>query len=338
VHYTFNVKIKIRRKLISLFLCLASLACLCSCSSSSPVSESQYLLDTVCDITIYDSSDAEGALEEGFAYIAECENLLSKTRDNSDVSRINSAAGQSVVVSDLTAEVIELALEYSELSDGAFDITMGGVIDLWDAAVDAPPSDADLTEALSHVSYKNIELDGNTVTLKDPETQLDLGGIGKGVIASKTAALLESLGVRSAIVNLGGNVVCIGQKSFFNKFKIGIMMPFSDNTQIVGYAELKDQTAVTSGVYERTVTLGGTEYHHIKDPATGYPSNSDITGATIVANASLSGDCDALSTICIILGSDKAVDLIESLDGFEALFILTDGQIVTTSEFSFTAT
>ncbi len=224
------------------------------------------------------------------------------------------------------------------------------------------PDAGDLAEAVSHVDYTGIRIDEKNLTLQltDPEAELDLGGIAKGYIADAVCRQLQENGVTSAIVSLGGNIECIGGKpenigftgedmesagasadstgenAAYTDFTIGIEMPYSDRTEIVGASGLQNGTMVTSGVYERYITVDGKRYHHILDVETGYPVDTDVLGVTIKGNFGTSADCDALSTTCLMLGSEKGKALIESMDGYEALFILQDESVTATTGMEYT--
>ncbi len=327
-------------------------------ADSQPVTKESFYFDTICQITVYgmkedDSSEsfssmAESAITDAFSLCSEYEKLLSKTVEGSDIWNINHAGGEPVSCDSRTIELIQRGIYYGDLSDGAFDITIGKAEDLWNFHADsteaaALPDAEDLTEAISHVDYTCILVneEEQTVQLTDPEAELDLGGIAKGYIADAVCRGLEDEGVTSAIVSLGGNIECIGGKpettgfmaddAVSTDFTIGIEMPYSDRTEIVGASGLQNGTMVTSGVYERYITVDGRQYHHILDVKTGYPVDTDVLGVTIKGDFGSSADCDALSTTCLILGSEKGKALIESLDGYEALFILQDESLVTTS-------
>ncbi len=339
----------------------------------NPVTKESFYFDTVCQITVYrmsesdetenaEAADGQGSakskesspLEEteweesagriidgAFALCSEYEKLLSKTVEGSDIWNINHAGGESVSCDERTIELIQKGIQYGELSGGVFDITIGKAEDLWDFHGDNPkvPEESLLEEAVSHVDYTKIRTDeGNgTVQLLDSEAEIDLGGIAKGYIADAVSEYLQGQGVLSAIISLGGNIVCVGEKEENVPFCIGIETPYSDRTEIVGSADCADGTLVTSGVYERYFTVGEKEYHHILNPQTGYPAQTDVLGVTIEGALGTSGDCDALSTICLSMGSEKGSALIEGLEGYEAVFILRDGSIVTTSGADFTA-
>ncbi len=321
---------------------------------SNPVTKQSFYFDTVCQVTIYDMvgmsvEAATKTIDDSFASCAEYESILSKTIEGSDVWNVNHASGQAVSVDPCTMEVIKMGIQYGDLTDGAFDITIGQAEDLWDFHAKKPvlPDEIELKKAVEHVDYRTIVVDetDNTVRLQDPDAEIDLGGIAKGYIADRVADQLRNAGVTSAIISLGGNIECVGGKINADStkkeqkdFVIGIETPYSDMTQIVGATNVTDGTVVTSGVYERYFEINGQEYHHILDPLTGYPVETDVVGVSIRSDAGHSADCDALSTTSLILGSSKAMSLLESLDGYEAVFILKNGNVITTSGMDFAST
>ena len=200
------------------------------------------------------------------------------------------------------------------------------------------PVDEELKKAVSTVNWENVSIEGNTVMISDPETHLDLGGIAKGFIADKVGEKLEESGVTSAVISLGGNIVCIGEKPVgkeYKPFRVGIEKPYSEQSEIVGAVDCKDETVVTSGVYQRYFEKDGVRYHHILDPATGYPAQSDIVGVTLRAPKGRSADCDALATILLIMGEEKGLKAAEETEGIEAFFITADGRHVSTEGMGF---
>lgn len=340
-------------KKLNILMLIAMLTILAGCSGTGtsgvePVMEDGYYLDTVCSISIYRMADAQGevkdaadmseeaeaAISEAFDFCSELESKISRTRKDSDISRLNSAKGEWVDVSEDTRELIQKGMEYSHLSDGGFDITVGGVTEQWDfhaAEGEARIPDAEaLAEAVTHINYRNIAIEGNRVKLTDPETKLDLGGIAKGWIGDRMTELLESKGVISAVINLGGNVICVGGKTDEDDFVIGVETPFSDRKEIIGKIAARDKTLVTSGVYERQIEVDGKRYHHILDTETGWPVNTDLDAVTLIADKGHSADIDALSTICLIKGADEGMEFIEKQDGVEGVFVLSNGDIRTT--------
>ena len=337
------------------------------------ISKTGFFLDTVCSITIYGLADEGGRLADmsdeelekecyliitdAFKLCSEYENMLSKTIETSDIARINNAGGKAVTVNDETVEVLKKGLEFGGLSGGAFDITIGKATDLWDFHDNLEtgheggkvPSEKDLKEAISHVNYENIKIEGNRVSLTDPETEINLGGIAKGYIADKAAEYLKERGVVSAIVDLGGNIVALGGKApqlvevssdasaadgpdEQAEFKVGIKDPTADDGSLLGIVTCKNKTVVTSGTYERYFEKDGVKYHHILDVDTGYPVDTDVLSVTIIADRGYSADCDGLSTTCLALGTDKGMELVKSLEGFDAVFVDTDGNVEVTSD------
>lgn len=362
-----SIKAKLySKKIKTAFLGLLLMACMISAAAcggqespaAEPVVADNYYLDTVCTISIYEIKDAEGnavaaadaqeqaqaALDKAWELCAALDKKLSRTQDVSEISKINNAGGEWVEVSDDTLALLKAGIGYSELSGGDFDITIGGVTDLWDFHADPEdaklPDKAALAEAVKHVGYKNIEIDGSRVRLTDPDTRIDLGGIAKGYIGDRMTEVLEAEGVTSGIINLGGNVICIGAKDSSAEgdegaFSIGVEAPYSNRTEIVGKINAKDMTLVTSGIYERQIEVDGKVYHHILSTKTGYSVESDLDAVTLTTAKGRSADIDALSTICLIKGSKEAKKLIEGTDGVEAVFVLHDGSIETTSGMEF---
>lgn len=276
-------------------------------------------LDTVISITLYDGQ-SESVLDGCVDLIAKYENLLSKTVEGSDVWNINHAAGQPVAISDETAAVIRSGLYYGEISGGAFDISIGPVSALWNFKAENPqvPDAGALAQAVSLVDYRKVKLEGNTVTLADPNMQLDLGGIAKGYIADKLAEYLKKNNVTSAIINLGGNVYALGSKSG-SSWSVGIQDPFGRSQSPVAAVKVENKSVVTSGIYERYFQIGDEFYHHIIDPKTGMSVRNELTSVTIISDHSIDGD--ALSTSCYVLGINEGKALIESLEGVEAIFV-----------------
>lgn len=348
---------KISKILTAMLLCTAIIITQTSCAAKGkePVSDTEYnLLNTTCTITIYDEKqNAQELIDEAFALCKDYENKLSKTIEGSDVYKVNHSNGQPVLVSADTATLVQKGIYYGELSEGRFDITVGRLSNLWNFNSDNPkvPSAQEIQEAIKTIDYTKLHLQNavdspsenqesqeakENVWSDDPNSELDLGGIAKGYIADRISVFLVNKGVKSAIVNLGGNIVAIGAKTDGSSWNIGVEKPFSDRSEIVGSVKVKNKTVVTSGIYERMFQENGVLYHHILDVKTGYPVDSDVESVTLVADFGKSVDCDALSTICLILGVEKATALIESIDGIEASFVDKSGHITVTSGMEFT--
>lgn len=332
-------------------LIIAQCGCGNNAHSSDVIRGEDYLLNTHCEIAIYDIGgrgsesvqDGKIVIQEAFQYARSLENLLSRTIPASDVSAVNkSSANDPVRIGPDAVAVIEKGLHYSEVSGGLFDITIGALAELWDFSGLHPavPAQSDIDRAVSSVGYKTIQLSDGEVTKQNGDTHIDLGGIAKGYIADRTKAFLEQQGVSAALINFGGNVVVLGNKTEGTSWVIGVEKPFTGDEgdasvrQLSGEISVYSGSVVTSGVYERKFTQGGILYHHILDPATGFPRESDLLSATVIGPMSV--DCDALSTTCLMLGAQKAFELVESLEGYEAVLIGRNGKITCTAGALFT--
>lgn len=317
------------------FLCLAIMAILLlsltGCrKKTSPVTKTGFYFDTVVLITLYDDRK-EALIDDCFEMAGEFEQLVSKTIEGSDIYRLNHAGGEPVDVSDETLALLEEGLEYCRLSGGSFDITIGSLADLWDIKNNPGniPSEADIQSALSGVGYENISVNGNQVTLKNPDTRLDLGAIAKGYIADRMKEYLNENGVTEGILNVGGNILVLGPKAEDSSYVIGIQRPFSEEGASIMSVEITDGTIVTSGIYERYFEKDGVIYHHVLDPKTGYPCQNGLLSVTIFCPKSVDGD--GLSTTCFLLGPEKGMDLIESIPDAEAVFITEKYEFITSS-------
>ncbi len=302
--------------------------------------KTDFALNTSCTVTIggMPEKEADEILKEAFDVVRKYENMFSRTIEGSDIYRINNAGGEAVEVSDETVEVIRQGIAMGDLSGGRFDITVGRLTDMWNFTGENPsvPPQEEIDAALPAVDYRNIHIDGNRVTLENPDAAIDLGGIAKGYIADRLAEFLTDRGVESAVINLGGNVETVGSKEDGSSWTVGIERPYSDRTELMGKVSLNDGTLVTSGIYERNFEEDGVLYHHVLDPDTGYPAESDLEAVTIMAGRGNSAFCDGLSTVCLILGKADAMQLVEKLQdeypdmGLEAAFIDKDDEMVQT--------
>lgn len=329
------------KKLHHLTIILVLLFQLTGCTKADQAySETAFCFDTAVTLTIYDSASAsaetEMLLDEAISLCHEYDNMFSRTKEGSDIYRINHADGEWTDVSDETVSLIQSALEYCKMTGGEIDITIAPVKDLWDFSGNEDvkmPATTDIESALTHVDYSAVEIEGNKVRLSDPQAGIDLGFIAKGYIADSIRAFLLEKGVRSALINLGGNIAVIGEKPDGSSFQIGVQEPFAPAgsycaTVSASQSVTGTSSVVTSGIYERSFEYNGKLYHHILDCETGKPAQTDLAGVTIITDSSL--HADALSTTCLLLGLDKGISYIEELPDVEAIFITTDGEIVDT--------
>lgn len=294
-----------------------------SCKTAEPLVKNGLALDTIVSITLYDNKH-EDLLDSAFEIIDKYENMFSKTIENSDINRINSRTEDSVEVSQETADLINTALKYSKISNGSFDITVDIISRLWGFS-DTPsvPDQQDIERLLPYVDHNYVSVNGNTVTISDPNVKIDLGAIAKGYIADKVKEYLIASGVKNAIINLGGNVLCIGGKPSGEPMKIGIKKPFFNDISMT--VKIMNESVVSSGVYERNFEVNGKLYHHIINPKTGYPYDNGLLSVTIISENSTDGD--ALSTSCFALGLVKGMELVDSLNNVYAVFITDDFEL-----------
>ncbi|MBQ6808195.1 MAG: FAD:protein FMN transferase [Firmicutes bacterium] len=322
-----------------LLLCLSLLLTACNAEESKTAGSSEMLLDTVCSVTLFQPADQELA-DQALELVEKYEALFSPTIPGSDIWNINQAQGESVAISPETAQMLELALEYGEGSDGRFDISIGQLSTLWDfGGANHLPSAEELEKALSTVDYRQLELSGSPeegfhARLKNPESRLEPGGIAKGYIADRVADFLRENGVKAAIIDLGGNIVTLGRKSSGQPWRIGIETPFSERTEVIGTLSIGEASIVTSGIYERQFTRDGKLYHHILDPETGFPAENELLSVSIISRSSAQGD--GLSTLAFLLGREEGSRFLEEQEGvLGAIWVEKSGEIYVQGEIDF---
>ncbi len=342
-----------KKKLLFILLIIFVIIPQTGCKNE-PYERTVLLLDTSCTITILNTKDnlstseLEKLTDESFDLIEEYQLLFTKETANvfeitgtehyensdADILHLNSSKGEETEVSEETYMLLNFAIALGNQTDGKFDITMGGLTALWDFTdTQYLPSEEEVNEILPFVSYENISLterDGKYFAklTNSEKAPVDLGGIAKGYIADIISEFLVSEGVTAGLVNLGGNTVAIGEKDTETPWNIGIETSLAGNKEIIGTVKLVDQTAVTSGIYERSFTQNSTLYHHVLDPETGFPVNSDLVSVTIIGNMKNSYIADALSTACLLLGSSKAELLMENYPEFDYIMVTDSEDII----------
>jgi thiamine biosynthesis lipoprotein len=322
---------------IASFAVFAGLACT-SCTAKIET-ENQFALDTVCTVSLYDKGKP-AVYNAVWQRLRDVENELSVNLEESELSKVNAAAGLAPVkVSPRVFYVIERALHYAAISGGAFDPAIGPLVKLWNITGNPPhrvPSKEEIDALLPLVNYRNVTLNkaASTVFLQKKGMALDLGAIGKGYAADEAADVISKAGINSAIVNLGGNVLALGKKKDGSPWRIGIRDPFEgnggaqtpDEGSYIGIIDIVNKSLVTSGVYERYfIGPDGKRYHHIISPFTGYPVENGLVSVSIVADKSI--DADGLSTTIFALGYEKGSALVKSLGNIEAVFIFDDRSV-----------
>lgn len=307
--------------------------------ADAPISETGFKLNTMVTVTIYDSQN-RSLLTQCMELCDQYETIFSRTDENSELYRLNhrlltplDKSTNTYTVSQPLAELISDGLSYSQAVDGAFDIAIAPLTSLWDFTGENPevPDDEAIQQAISLCSYKNVTVNNREITFTSPDTMLDLGAVAKGYIADKLKEYLVSQGVKSAIIDLGGNVICIGGKSDDTPFKIGIQKPFADRNETAAIMDIRDKSVVSSGIYERYFEKDGQLYHHILNPKTGYSYDNDLVSVTIISDKSIDGD--GLSTSCFALGLEKGMKYAQSIDGVQAVFITKDYELHFTDGF-----
>jgi len=323
-----------RQYLSVCLLCGILLSSLSGCGAKKNTATVNFFsMNTYMTITAY-GKEADLAVEAAKLRVYELENLFSRTLDTSEVSLINQNAGiKPASVSADTYKVISLALEASRETDGAFDITIAPVMDLWGFTTDTyyVPSSDERLAAAELVDYQYVELDesSQTVFLTKENMEIDLGGIAKGYASDEVQRVLSSYDVDAAMISLGGNVAVFGEKEDASLWKTGIADPF-DLSSCVGILTDTDISVITSGGYERNFTQDGKTYIHIMNPDTGEPAESDLASVSIISADGSQGD--TLSTALFVMGSEKAMQFWRSHQDFSVVLVTSDGEILASKD------
>lgn len=279
-----------------------------------------YAMDTIITIKIKGTS---AQLERLMKQIETAEKELNVYDPECKLYQANQNGGGTI--SQMEADLIAKALDYCRLTDGCFDLTVKSVTDLWGVTSENPrvPESGEIKDALERVDYRFVHCDGQQLVLEN-QAQIDVGAIAKGYVTDLLVQQLRQDGVKEAILDLGGNIYSFGKDKFHT---IGIQKPFAGRGEVVASIEVADQAVVTSGIYERMFEQDGIQYHHIFDPATGYPVQNGIQSVTVVGqNAAM---CDALSTAILVMGEDGAKDFRKENPNIEFLMV-EEGKIVMT--------
>lgn len=288
------------------------------------VREVRFLLGTEVEISAW-GKDAAVAVAAAFAEVERVHNTMSRFRKGSDVWNINtSEAGQMVVVSECTFRLIEESIRISEMTDGAFDITILPLMTLWRAAREqnALPTDVEIAAARVLVNWRYIILDtaNLAVGLEKAGMGIDLGGIAKGHAVSMAIMALEKHGIKNAMVNAGGDLYLLGKPQGREWWRIGIEDP-REKGEIFASLDLRDEAVVTSGDYRWYFIIGGRRFHHIIDPRSGLPVERMQSVTVIAPNATFA---DGLSTAIFVLGREKGIKLTEAIEEIGVIIVSED--------------
>jgi Membrane-associated lipoprotein involved in thiamine biosynthesis len=308
------------------FLFLFLLVFLFSCKKQQEYSETRFLMDTICEIKVVSDNEkfARKVLDETFKEVERIGKIFGYSKD-SEVEKINSFSGvKPVVVSSEVFNLIKKSIEISENTDGAFDITVGILSDIWGFKKFSQeknfvvPKKEEIEKALSLVGYKNIKLDEKkqSVFLTKRGMEIDLGGIAKGYSIMRTKEILEKNNFRNFLINFGGDIYVKGKNKDGKPWKVAVQHPRNKN-EFLTILNLTDISIVTSGDYERYFVVDGARYHHIFDPKTGYPKNGIVSVTILHSDSTIA---DALSTGIFVLGEKKVSDVLKKYN-FEYIIV-----------------
>ncbi|MCH5268481.1 MAG: FAD:protein FMN transferase [Lachnospiraceae bacterium] len=344
---------------------------------AEPIQIQGFAFDTTYQITLYEGGDRE-LLQKCISLCSEYENIISRTKEGSEVNNINSLSKEfdllltgeqkeslqkgnpdvlseeecrsyenklkqklpeafektscrihedgsiSYQIFDFLKELVQFSEEYGTLSKGCFTMAIEPVSSQWDFTAENAkvPQETSIENALPYVTGAEITLTDDRMQFALPGTAVEFGGIAKGYVADCLKDILMQGGVTSALIDLGGNILCIGDKPGGESFRIGIQQPFADRKEVIATVAVKDVSVVSSGIYERYFEQDGNFYHHILNPMTGYPVENDLMAVTIISEKSVDGD--GLSTTCFGLGLEQGMELINSMEDVTAVFITKD--------------
>jgi FAD:protein FMN transferase len=279
-------------------------------------------------------------IEAGFGELVRIDKMMSDYKPDSELSKVNREAfANPIKVSPELFEILQKSVEFSRLSNGAFDITVGPLVDLWHKAgeTNVMPDENTLAATKARVGYEKLILDANaqTVRFAVEGMRLDLGGIGKGYAVDKAVEAMRRRGAIGGMVDSGGNIRCFGTPADTDTWLVGLQNPKSAGTdtdlpelhgavgtgQVLMVLKLNDMAVATSGDYRRFVTIDGKKVSHIIDTNTGAGADR-LSSDTIIAATAV--DADGLSTAVNVMGAEKGLALVESLDGVEAILITAE--------------
>lgn len=330
------------KKILAIGLSLFLIIPMVSCSKKDEkVDKYATKMDTIMHLTAYGPNASE-AIDEAFKRVDEIEKIASSSIETSDVNKINEAAGKEYVkVHPEIVKIIKTSIEYSKISNGAFDITVSPLIKLWGIGTEQErvPADSEIKEKLALVGYKNISINesDNSVKLMKAGMAIDLGGVAKGFTADEIVKVFKKYGVNSAIINLGGSsIYTLGVKPDKTQWSVAIQNPRKEkNEGNIGIVKLNQGALSTSGDYQRFFIKDGKRYHHILDPFTGYPADAGVMSDTIRIDSSIP-DCnmlaDILTKVTFVSGVEKGMKIIDSIEGISCMAVTTDFKIYKSSK------
>lgn len=286
------------------------------------------IMTTRIVVELWDENDvhANAAIDAVLDEMRRIDETMSTYKPTSEVSKVNAEAAKHPV--KITRELFDLlkkAVEFSRITDGAFDITYASVGYMYNFREHVKPDEAQIKKALPGVDYHHLIFDDKnlTISFSQPGVRIDLGGIAKGYVVDRGIAILQSRGIKHALVNAGGDSRIMGDR-FGKPWIVGIRHP-DDATRVIARIPLVDTALSTSGDYERYFDEGGVRYHHIIDPKTGH-SASKVRSATIMAPTAT--QTDGLSKTAFVLGPEKAMEIYNRMDDVDAILVAPDGKVL----------
>lgn len=295
-------------------------------SEETPEERIIFAMDTAVTLTAY-GENAEKAVMEAENEINRLDTLMSRLNEDGDVYPLNNSGAGTV--DDETALVLNTAVEIGKSTNGAFDITIAPVMDLWGFFGHnyRIPDDAEIEAQLEKVDYNNIEIQGNNISLKSGAS-VDLGGIAKGYASEMVKEIFLNNGIKSGLISFGSAIQAVGTRNDGSAWRVGIADP-QNSEENIARLELTDKCIATSGSYEQAFEENGRKYHHIIDPSTGYPSESGLASVSVINDDATTAD--GLSTALFVMGLDEAIEYWKTNRGFEAVFITDSNAVYYTS-------
>lgn len=311
------------------FILLFSFLFLFNSCSNSNTAINGYTMGTTYSIKIYseefiNSVDLKESVEYKLNYL---NSIFSTYSDSTEISKINLSKSKTINLSDDLAFVLNKAIYYSRLSDGLYDPTVFPLVDLWGFGptnINSKPNKNKINDLLKNVSYKYISLNEKELLLSNSNLYIDLNSIAKGYAVDSISNLLLNMGFSDFMVEIGGEVKCVGENNK-NNWIIGIINPKDENNLIK--TNLKNMSIATSGNYNNYLIYEDVRYPHIINPKTGWPINNNIISASVITESCI--DADAIATILMLLPYDEGIELVNNMNNVESLLFIDNNNEIT---------
>ncbi|AQR94912.1 MULTISPECIES: FAD:protein FMN transferase [Clostridium] len=314
----------------------------CGNSKNKYYEKSNIVMDTAVTLSAF-GPNAKEAVDESFKRLDEIEKMASTTIETSDIYKINNFSGKAYVkVHPEILKMVKTAVQYSKLSNGAFDITTGPIINLWGIGTDNErlPSVEEIKAKLPLVGYERISINEaeSSIMLKDAGMAIDLGGVAKGFATDEVLKIYKKYNIENGLINLGtSSLYAVGKNKENKDWSVGIKHPRSDDSNaFLGVVKISNEALSTSGDYERYFIKDNKRYHHIMDPKTGYPVDNGVVSDTIVINGDIEDNgmiADILTTTVFSLGAEKGIELLDSMPQVSGEITTSENKIYTSQNF-----